>query len=162
FVSKKVPVEALRPEDVLPRSVTGPTGSVPVDVQVMSRPSACGIWSGVGTMNDTTGALCYRTRPAFGGVSVGHVHFRFGTLSTVVQDAYRHGGFAILSNNHVLALSNAGRPGDPIVQPGAADGGLCPRDVIASLDRFVPIRFGSAVSNRVDAAIARVGFGDVE
>ncbi len=136
---------------------------MPVDVQVMSPPCASGTRLGR-PLNATgaTGALCYRMRPALGGVSIGHVQFRYGTLSTLVEDAARRGVFALLSNNHVLALSNAARPGDPIVQPGTADGGQYPHDLIACLDRFVPIPFGSDASNLVDAAIACVGFGDVE
>jgi hypothetical protein len=59
----------------------------------------------------------------------------------------------VLSNNHVLANSNAGRYGDCIVQPGPADGGRCPADQIAILERFVPINFSGGV-NYVDCATA--------
>jgi hypothetical protein len=44
----------------------------------------------------------------------------------------------ILSNNHVLANSNAGKEGDPIYQPGRYDGGT---EAIARLLRWVPIVF---------------------
>jgi hypothetical protein len=49
----------------------------------------------------------------------------------------------VLSNNHVLANSNDASPGDPILQPGAADGGQVAEDTIARLERFYPIQFGS-------------------
>lgn len=47
----------------------------------------------------------------------------------------------ILSNNHVLANSNQGQPGDAILQPGPHDGGTI-GDQIATLEAFVPINFG--------------------
>jgi hypothetical protein len=59
----------------------------------------------------------------------------------------------ILSNNHVLANSNAGSIGDCIAQPGPFDGGHCPADQVAILERFVPIRFDGSV-NFVDCATA--------
>lgn len=81
-----------------------------------------------------------RWRPAPGGVSVGHPSITAGTLATVVRDR-GSGRRLILSNNHVLADSNRGAPGDQILQPGAADGGRAGRDEIARLERFVPISF---------------------
>jgi hypothetical protein len=56
----------------------------------------------------------------------------------------------MLSNNHVLADVNAGSAGDCISQPGRADGGSCPNDQVAVLERFVPIDFAGA--NFVDCA----------
>ena len=57
----------------------------------------------------------------------------------------------VLSNNHVLANSNNAVFGDCICQPGPADGGRCPQDQIAILERFVPINFAGG-TNYVDAA----------
>jgi hypothetical protein len=57
----------------------------------------------------------------------------------------------ILSNNHVLANSNSAVFGDCICQPGPFDGGRCPQDQIAILERFVPINFAGGV-NFVDCA----------
>lgn len=81
-----------------------------------------------------------RWRPAPGGVSVGHPAITAGTLATVIRDRDT-GRRLILSNNHVLADSNRGVPGDGILQPGRADGGRSGRDEIARLERFVPIAF---------------------
>lgn len=92
-----------------------------------------------------------RYRPAQGGVSLGHVDVTTGTLGCLVE---RTGRVYVLSNNHVLANVNAGRKGDPIVQPGSYDGGKHPQDTIARLAEFVPIRFGGDDANVVDAAIA--------
>jgi hypothetical protein len=47
----------------------------------------------------------------------------------------------ILSNNHVLANSNNAELGDPILQPGPADGGRTDDDIVARLERFAPISF---------------------
>ncbi len=59
-----------------------------------------------------------------GGVSIGHVQpsgevdVTAGTLGAWVA---KDGLVGILSNNHILANSNRGSVGDPIVQPGAYD-----------------------------------------
>ncbi len=47
----------------------------------------------------------------------------------------------ILSNNHVLANRNDAQAGDPILQPGPADGGTPEKDTIALLERFEPIHY---------------------
>lgn len=76
-----------------------------------------------------------RYRPAPGGISVGHFSVTAGTLSCWVKKA---GEFFLLSNNHVLCNVNTGKKGDPILQPGTADGGVAV-DEIAKLYDFVPI-----------------------
>lgn len=94
-----------------------------------------------------------RHRPAPGGVSVGHVDITAGTLGSraIGLTAPWNNRHLILSNNHVLANSNAGRVNDSIIQPGRADGGGHPGDQIAVLAQWVPINFGGG-SNIVDAA----------
>ncbi len=83
-----------------------------------------------------------RWRPAPGGVSLGHYKVTAGTLGAVVRDE-ETGARLILSNNHVLANSNDATPGDPILQPGTADGGTVEADMIARLERFYPIEFAT-------------------
>lgn len=83
-----------------------------------------------------------RWRPAPGGVSLGHYQVTAGTFGSVVRDRAT-GERLILSNNHVLANSNDAIPGDPILQPGAADGGKVDDDTIARLERFCPIEFST-------------------
>lgn len=109
-----------------------------------------------------------RIRPAMGGYSVGHYQITAGTIATGCYDWIEFpdipSRFYLLSNNHVLANSNAGRSGDPILQPGPYDGGTILSDVIGRLARFVPIQWitaGSAPLNYVDAAIAEVDFHSV-
>ena len=96
----------------------------------------------------------FRARPAPGGISVGHFRITAGTLGClgVGRSAPRNNRIMILSNNHVLADVNAGTAGDCVSQPGLADGGSCPGDQVAVLERFVPISFSSA--NFVDCATA--------
>lgn len=84
-----------------------------------------------------------RLRPAPGGVSIGHYAITAGTLGCVVR---RNGEKMILSNNHVLANSNAAQIGDPIIQPGPYDGGNMFADQVAILEDFVPIQFGGEES----------------
>lgn len=95
----------------------------------------------------------FRIRPAPGGVSVGHFRITAGTIGclSVGRTPPRNARLMILSNNHVLANSNNAVFGDCIVQPGPADGGRCPADQIAILERFVPINF-SGGANFVDCA----------
>lgn len=83
-------------------------------------------------------------RPAPGGVSIGHRDITAGTLGCLVK---KDGRFVILSNNHVLANSNAAEIGDSILQPGPHDGGRYPDDHIADLEQFIPINITGAPSD---------------
>ena len=114
-------------------------------------------------------SLNVRLRPALGGYSVGHYKITAGTIATACYErsdylSSRPGSFYLLSNNHVLANSNAASIGDPILQPGPYDGGIYPRDVIARLKRYIPIKFHSGTArplNYVDAAIAEGNLRDL-
>ncbi len=167
FVSQKLDPALLRTDDVIPTMV----GRYKTDVEEIGE-----IFAGVNTTEelDVTQdeeeeigihALRLRRRPAEGGYSVGHYRITAGTIATAVYDARPFPGnparYYILSNNHVLANSNSARIGDPILQPGPYDGGRYPRDLIARLYRFVPIRFGGPI-NYVDAAIAVGEFHDLD
>lgn len=123
----------------------GPAAEAELDVEVIGRVRALG--------SPTPDALRARVRPLRPGVSVAHPSVTAGTLGGFVRTA---GGLAILSNNHVLAASDAAVPGDAVLQPGPADGGL-PADRVATLtafERFVPGR-----ANLVDAAVALLDAG---
>lgn len=97
-----------------------------------------------------------RLRPAPGGISCGHVAITAGTLGCLVRgrSAPRSNRLMILSNNHVLANTNAGPLGASIVQPGPLDGGRHPADQVAILERFLPISFAAGAANVVDCATA--------
>jgi hypothetical protein len=83
-----------------------------------------------------------------------------GTIGSLVEDI--NGTQYILSNNHVLARTNRGVPGEDIIQPGLIDVGCGqdPQDVVADLTGYVPIQFSG--SNVADAAIAEVRAGQVD
>ncbi len=123
LVRQKVPEAGLHPEALVPQGIDGVSTDV---VQV-------------GDLRAFQ-ARTDRWRPAPGGVSIGHYQVTAGTFGSVVRDR-ASGDRLILSNNHVLANSNAASPGDPILQPGAADGGQVADDTIARLERFCPIEF---------------------
>ncbi len=94
----------------------------------------------------------FRERPAPSGLSVAHLNVTAGTIGCMCfgRSDPRNSRVMILSNNHVLANVNQGAIGDCICQPGPADGGSCPNDQVAVLERFVPIDF--AGENFVDCA----------
>lgn len=133
LVEKKLPPSALKTVDRLPaflvtyndQGVSG--GVVPVDVIEAEEIKALSYTS--------------RLRPAPGGVSIGHYKITAGTLGTLVYDVFDEQPL-ILSNNHVLANSNDANLGESILQPGPYDGGRVDKDVIAELERFIPIDFG--------------------
>jgi hypothetical protein len=95
-----------------------------------------------------------KERPAPNGFSVGHPAITAGTIGAKVSDGTNT---YILSNNHVLANSNAANIGDATLQPGPYDGGTS-ADQIGTLADFETIVMGGA-SNTMDAAIARVPNG---
>jgi hypothetical protein len=97
-----------------------------------------------GNINDSSKGFCYG-----------------GTLGALVEDG--SGNQYILSNNHVLARTNAAATGEGIIQPGLIDQSpACFKDntdIVANLSEFIPILFktkGTMPPNAVDAAIARV------
>jgi hypothetical protein len=90
-------------------------------------------------------------RPVRGGASIGHPDTTAGTLGCLLRRD-GDGDVYILSNNHVLANVNQAALGDPILEPGPADGGTSP---IAELADFEAIKLWGG-ANEIDAAIARV------
>jgi hypothetical protein len=85
-----------------------------------------------------------------------------GTLGSLVKDT--SGKLYILSNNHVLALSNAGVAGQAIMQRGYTDTvPVCSKAGtinVANLSKFVKLNFTGG-NNTVDAAIAKLISGQV-
>jgi hypothetical protein len=97
-----------------------------------------------------------RQRPLRIGCSVGHVDVTAGTLGCFVRPRGSQ-TIAVLSNNHVLASENRAKAGDPILQPGALDGGQNPGNVVATLLAQVKLR--KAGVNEIDAAVAALKEG---
>lgn len=161
LVERKLPEHELSASSVVPPTI----GGIPTDVQEVGILRADPI-----PLAASAVTLTKRYRPAFGGVSVGHHAITAGTIATGCYDALPFPGnparFYLLSNNHVLANSNAASIGDAILQPGPFDGGTPSADTIGKLARFVEIKFldGSATppTNEVDAALAEVDLSELD
>jgi hypothetical protein len=92
-----------------------------------------------------------RVRPLRPGVSIAHVHVSAGTLGAFVDIG---GDVHALSNYHVLVGSPSAAVGDPVVQPGPADGGTDPADRVGTLAKFAPLAAGRTAT--VDCAVAHL------
>lgn len=132
-VEQKLSKAQLSSKDLVPKQVDG----INTDVIETGR---------IRALNTHT----QRHRPAPGGVSIGHRDITAGTLGCVVK---KGGQRVILSNNHVLANSNAAQKGDPILQPGSHDGGKFPDDHIANLLDFIPISLSGGIGLPSDCPI---------
>ncbi len=131
YVSRKLPLDRLRPEDVIPPRVAG------VEVDVIEDEFV--IHTDLSLVERRAHQIQLQA-----GISVAGARVTAGTLGTVLSDAC--GRDLILSNWHVLAGSLFAQPGEPILQPGPVDGGTGDH-VIARLERF-------ALSQHLDAACA--------
>lgn len=87
-----------------------------------------------------------------------------GTLGALVKD--NQSNLYILSNNHVLAMSDQGQVGDSIIQPGLVDtgctqlaSGVSGIRSIGSLAYWVPL---NTTSTNVDAALANTSSSSVD
>lgn len=173
LVTQKLEKSQVRAADLVPAKLA----EMQTDVLTVGYPFAGG---GNDSLEVGAQTLAKRIRPAEGGYSVGHFKITAGTIATCVYDILPGGSISppahgigvphhyyILSNNHVLANSNAASIGDPILQPGPFDGGTFPADLIARLSRFIPIDLTPAVplahhNNLVDAAVAAGEFHDLD
>ncbi len=149
LVQRKLPAAALSSQAMVPKEVSGVrTDVVEVGTLMALGFMSPGVYTGqapirIGSpvpMEIFDSARTSRLRPTPAGVSIGHYKITAGTLGSVVRDR-RTGQRLILSNNHVLANCNDARAGDPILQPGPIDRGLEGADTLASLVRFIPLRF---------------------
>ena len=131
-VTKKMPKAQLSSADIVPKKLGDPVLGIQ-DKWVKTDVQETGVIRALQGHTD-------RWRPAPGGVSIGHIDVTAGTLGCLVT---RNGQLFILSNNHVLANSNAAQRGDPIIQAGRYDGGTL-NDQIATLEDFIPLNFGAS------------------
>jgi len=133
-VTAKVPLNELAPEDRVPDRVDG-------DLTDVIETGPIRIISDLPTETAAVDPQ-QRIRPVTPGLSIGlNPGVTAGTLGFIVQKAGSAGRF-LLSNWHVIAANNtpvADRDVTTITQPGNADGGSPPSDVIANLTEFVPI-----------------------
>jgi hypothetical protein len=160
YVVQKLPLSLLSPRDVIPETIDG----VLTDIIEAEPAFALTAQKKTAAKASTTSEIdCSqqrktRQRPIIAGVSSGHRDITAGTLgcfcrSTNILDDTNT--IFALSNNHVYGNVNAALIGDPLYQPGPADGGSL-SDYFAKLHRFVPIKLGGSQANRVDAAIGSI------
>jgi hypothetical protein len=109
------------------------------------------LWWGTAPVRPSANPRLWWADPLRGGISISDGrHFAAGTLGTRVVDRST-GVEMILSNWHVLVADWAGRPGQPIYQPGRLDGGVA-IDTVAGLTR-------DAMPSNLDAAVATLTGG---
>ncbi len=144
-VTRKLPLAQLSAQDLVPGSLDGVETDV-IETGVIRAFLEPGIRAGSGLGHRD------RWRPTVPpGVSIGHEDVTAGTFGCLVR---RGDERFILSNNHVLANSNAGRPRDTILQPGRADGGS-DADKVAELAEYVAIDFEGGPAG-CSASLARL------
>lgn len=133
YVTKKVPLDALAPDAVLPSDIDG----VPVDVIEANF-----------RIHDTPAEHQIRHQMLKGGISIGNIELAgSGTLGAAVFDNIS-GQQMVLSNWHVLCGRVDCEAGEPIIQPGTGGGDAgTESDLIARLARW-------QLDDRVDAAVA--------
>lgn len=133
-VERKVPIADLDPGERIPDMMAGE----PTDV-VETGPIT--IISNLPTETATVDPQ-QRIRPITPGLSIGlNPGVTAGTLGFIVSKASSSARY-LLSNWHVIATNNTpvgDRSVTSITQPGNADGGSPPSDVVAQLSEFVPI-----------------------
>src|SRR4030095_16765080 len=102
------------------------------------------IWADSGTTHRVDQQFPIRLGTSGGNINDSSKGFCYGgTLGALVEDVSGHQ--YILSNNHVLARTNAAASGEDIIQPGLIDQSpACFKDntdVVADLTTFIPILF---------------------
>jgi hypothetical protein len=158
YVVQKLAPSLLPPRDQLPPAIDG----IPTDV-IESPPAFLTARKRAHASSAPAVPACSqqrkaRQRPVVAGISTAHYQVTAGTLAYFCRSV-RHGDdptrVHALSNNHVFALINQAQLGDPLYQPGPADGGK-DEDHFANLHRFRKIQLGGLEPNRVDAAIGEL------
>lgn len=155
YVAQKIAPSLLPPRDRLPETIDG----LPTDIIESPPPFLLARKSRKSTVKAAAQACTNnrrkRQRPVLGGISTAHRDVTAGTISCFCRST-RHGDdpatVHVLSNNHVFANVNQAQAGDDLFQPGPADGGTS-SEHFAELHRFVPLKLGGSLPNRVDAAI---------
>jgi len=139
-VKEKVPEEVLEEDQIVPPEIEGFKTDVQEVGLVTAPPNA-----EHEEMPKKGGKKSRknRWRPVPCGVSTAHEDVTAGTSSFILVDD--EGNSFPSSNNHVIANSNKGKKGDPILQPGPHDDGELPDDKCGELEDFVMIEEGAKV-----------------
>ena len=138
YVTRKADV---RPSEHIPETVSG------VATDVIEAPPARFLAA------PCTASRTAAIRPLIAGISTSHASGDTGTVAYFCRFPNVSGVY-VLSNAHIYANYGAAAAGDPLLQPGAADGGSAGSQV-ASFHTAVPLLFGGA-PNEVDAALGEL------
>jgi len=143
YVVQKLAKSVILRKNLIPTRIAG----LPTDV----------IESPLAYAHDCTTDRLVRQPSPIGGISAAHYLVNRATLGCFCHSLRKPeaNNLYMLGNNHAFANIN-GPLGTAILQPSPGDGGTNPADILGSLTRFEPLRFGSRKSNVVDAAIAQV------
>lgn len=147
-VRQKLPKTMISAQAKLPPSLYG----IPTDVIESRIPTL------LASSRDCAERQKSACRPVVGGISAAHKLVLSGTIGCIcasTDEADDPNARFLLSNNHVLAALELGRPNDAILQPAPKDGGMSGQRV-AGLHRSVELFVAGERANRVDAAIARL------
>lgn len=121
FVSRKIPKRELFPKEVIPMYFKG----------IVTDVIETGIFR--------ASSLTKKIRPVIGGYCIGpNIDNINGSAGCLVTNGVRN---FVLCTNHVLANENLLPIGSPILQPSYVFRGRVRRDSIATLFRYVPMRF---------------------
>lgn len=130
-VKEKIDESSLEASEIFPKQIDG----IPTDViEAVYQPQI---------HVEKTFERQTRRKEISPGISISHPKVSAGTFGAVVYDLTT-GNSCVLSNWHVLVGSADAAPGDPILQPGVADGGRLHRDEIGHLERSILGREGDA------------------
>lgn len=157
LVHRKLPRALLKPEAVLPASVSVGDVRFVTDVEEAMRPQAP-LLNVPAASTEPFEEL--RIAPVvLGGISAANDLSFYGTLGCCYRSGGRDRGplDLFVSCNHVLASYNLAPLGEPIRAPALYQAGGFQGRVIGALAMFIPLRFGG--TNRFDCAIGRLAPG---
>ncbi|MPQ44553.1 serine protease [Clostridium tarantellae] len=140
LVTKKVPYCCLNRNDCIPKTYKG------IKTDVVE----------VGFLR--TVDLTDKIRPLQGGYAISPQGRKenTGSIGCIVTSGTFFKDYYILSNNHVLAGNNKFPKGTKIVQPAYTSGPPIQENIVASLDKFIPIDTSATGENLMDCAIAKL------
>lgn len=153
FVDEKRPETELAGEDIVPESVDCDGETLSTDVQQVGDITAQSV-PAIDRQSERTD----RYRPAPAGVSIAHPNVSAGTLGSTVLET-ENDETVVLTNAHVAAPQEEASEGDPILQPGPADGGE-EGDDIGALSEWSDI--SPDEPNTTDSALVGVDSDDIE
>jgi hypothetical protein len=98
-----------------------------------------------------------KVRPLTAGISVGRYGGGTGTISSFCKETEEGPARRLMIvNAHLAGCFADAKPGDPLFQPGHADGDWGRDSQVAVLVRHVPISTAPGVQNRVDVGLAEL------